>query len=190
MTQSGAGPSDAALVIAARGGEAWARESLFRRYRQMAYGMALRLTGPSLAVDDIVQESFVRALRSLDNLKDPQSFARWLGTIIVHTASKMRRHERVLQRFGFARTEPIDTDAFIAKTAPPDVSAELRAIYALLNVLPIEAHIALVLRRVEGLKLEEIAEQMGLSVATVKRRLGVAEARLAKASKEGRGAGQ
>ena len=133
-----------------RGGEAWARESLFRRYRQMAYGMALRLTGPSLAVDDIVQESFVRALRSLDNLKDPQSFARWLGTIIVHTASKMRRHERVLQRFGFARTEPIDTEAFIAKTAPPDVSAELRAIYALLNVLPIEAHIALVLRRSRG----------------------------------------
>jgi RNA polymerase sigma-70 factor (ECF subfamily) len=184
LTQSGAGPSDAVLVVAARAGESWARESLFRRYRQMVYGLALRLTGGSVAVDDLVQESFIRALKSLDNLKDPQSFARWLGTIVVHTASKMRRHERVLSRFGFSRSEPIDADAFVSKTAPPDVSAELRAIYGMLDVLPVEAHMALVLRRVEGLGLEEIAEQMSLSVATVKRRLALAEERMQKAMKE------
>ena len=51
--------------------------------------------------------------KSLDKLKDPQSFARWLGTIVVHTASKMRRHERVLARFGFARSEPVDADVFV-----------------------------------------------------------------------------
>lgn len=144
----------------------------------MTYGMAIRLTGRSVSVDDLVQESFVRALRSLDKLNDPQSFARWLGTIVVRTASKMRRHERVLAKFGFSKSEPIDMEQLVSRAAPPDVSLELRAIYGLLDVLPVEAHMALVLRRVEGLALGEIAEQMSLSVATVKRRLAVAERHL------------
>src|SRR5262245_60865913 len=105
LTLSRAGPSDAALVLAARAGEAWARESLFRRYRQMVYGLAFRLTGGSVHVDDLVQESFVRALRSLHKLRDPQSFARWLGSVVVFTASKMRRHERMRRRLGLAHHE-------------------------------------------------------------------------------------
>jgi RNA polymerase sigma-70 factor (ECF subfamily) len=144
----------------------------------MTYGMALRLTGRSVSVDDLVQESFVRALRSLDKLNDPQAFARWLGTIVVRTASKMRRHERVLAKIGFSKAEPIDAEQLVSRTAPPDVALELRAIYRLLDVLPVEAHMALVLRRVEGLALGEIAEQMNLSIATVKRRLAVAERHL------------
>ena len=183
QTQSRAGPSDAVLVVAARAGEAWARESLFRRYRQMVYGLALRLTGRAVHVDDLVQESFIRALRSLDRLNDPQSFARWLGTIVVYTASKMRRHERMLTRIGLAHPEPIDADSFIAKTASPEITSELRFIYALLDVMPVEAHMALVLKRVEGMSLEEIAEHMHLSVATVKRRLSTAERHLAQATK-------
>jgi RNA polymerase sigma-70 factor (ECF subfamily) len=179
LAQSGSDPSDAVLVLAARSGEAWARESLFRRYRQMVYGLALRLTGGSVHVDDLVQESFVRALRSLHKLKDPQAFARWLGTVVVYTASKMRRHERMRARLGLAHPDPVDVDSFIAGTAPPDVAMDLRAVYALLDVLPVEAHIALVLRRVEGMALEEIAEHMNLSLATVKRRLALAERHLA-----------
>src|SRR3954471_17601024 len=124
LTLSRAAPSDAHLVVAARSGEAWARESLFRRYRQMVYGLALRLTGGSVHVDDLVQESFVRALRSLHKLKDPQAFARWLGTVVVYTASKMRRHERMRARLGLAHPEPVDVDSFIARTAPPDVAMD------------------------------------------------------------------
>jgi RNA polymerase sigma-70 factor, ECF subfamily len=179
LTRSRAGPSDAALVLAARAGEAWARESLFRRYRQMVYGLAFRLTGGSVHVDDLVQESFVRALRSLHKLRDPQSFARWLGSVVVYTASKMRRHERMRKRLGLAHPEPVDIDSFISRTAPPDIAMDLRAVYALLDVLPVEAHVALVLRRVEGMALEEIAEHMNLSLATVKRRLTLAERHLA-----------
>jgi RNA polymerase sigma-70 factor, ECF subfamily len=179
LTQSHAGPSDAVLVVAARAGEGWARESLFRRYRQMVYGLAFRLTGRSVHVDDLVQESFVRALRSLHKLRDPQAFARWLSSVVVYTASKMRRHERMRKKLGLAHPEPVDIDSFIARTAPPDVATDLRAVYALLDVLPVEAHLALVLRRIEGMALEEIAEHMNLSMATVKRRLALAERHLA-----------
>ena len=66
----------------------------------------------------------------------------------------------------------------VAPGTPPDVAAELRALYSILEQLPAEARVALVLRRVEGLTLPEIAEQMHLSLATVKRRIQAAEALL------------
>ena len=84
-------------------------------------------------------------------------------------------------RLGLRSAKPIDADEVIAKTAPPDVAAELRGVYALLERLPIEERIALVLRRVERLEIPEIAEHMGLSISTVKRRLHAAEERLLRA---------
>src|SRR6266513_458158 len=65
-TRSGAGPSDAALVVAARAGEAWAQEALFRRHARMVNGLALRLIGRDADLDDLVQEAFAQALGSLD----------------------------------------------------------------------------------------------------------------------------
>src|SRR5688572_10280541 len=62
VTRSGAGPTDAALVVAARAGEDWAREALFRRHAPMVAGMAFRLLGRDEDVDDLVQDSFVEAL--------------------------------------------------------------------------------------------------------------------------------
>ena len=61
LTQSGAGPSDAVLVVAARAGESWARESLFRRYRQMVYGLSLRLTGGTVAQYNFITPNLCQA---------------------------------------------------------------------------------------------------------------------------------
>ncbi|HEV8246414.1 MAG TPA: sigma-70 region 4 domain-containing protein, partial [Polyangiaceae bacterium] len=58
---------------------------------------------------------------------------------------------------------------------------ELKAVYSLLENLPAEERIALVLRRVESMEIAQIAEYMGLSISTVKRRLASAEGRLERA---------
>jgi RNA polymerase sigma-70 factor (ECF subfamily) len=79
--------------------------------------------------------------------------------------------------------QPIDVDEVVSRSAPPDIAAELRAVYGLLGALPVEERVALVLRRVERLEVPEIAAQMQLSVSTVKRRLQAAEARLMRARK-------
>ena len=63
-----------------------------------------------------------------------------------------------------------------------DARVELREVYAILAGLPPEERVALVLRRVEGMELKEVAEAMDLSLATVKRRLVAAEARLSELS--------
>jgi RNA polymerase sigma-70 factor (ECF subfamily) len=180
-TRSGSGPSDAALVVAARAGEDWAREALFRRYAPMVNGLSYRVMGRDEDVDDLVQDTFVQALNGLDRLNDPQAFAGWLASIVVRTASKVLRRRKLTRRLGLARSsEPIDVDTLIGASAPPDAAVELRAIYTIVEALPVEQRMALVLRRVEGLGLEEIAHAMGLSLATVKRRLVDAEAALEK----------
>lgn len=176
-------PTDAALVIAARAGEEWAREALFRRYARLALALAYRILPYDADIDDLVQDSFLYAFQRLNVLTNPQAFQAWLSAIVVRTAGKRLRRRKLQIRLRLRSNEPLDVDQMVSRAAPPDVAAELRAVYALLETLPVEERIALVLRRVERLELPEIAEQMGLSVSTIKRRLNAAEARLERASK-------
>jgi RNA polymerase sigma-70 factor (ECF subfamily) len=171
-------PTDAALVIAARSGESWAQEALYRRHARMVNGLAYRLLGRDEEVDDLVQEAFLAALRSLDRLENPQAFAGWLCSILVRTAHKTLRRRSLLTRLGIRRATPIDPDAVISRSVPPEVRGELAAIYGVLDRMKPEVRLALVLHRVEGLSVPEVAERMTLSVSTVKRRLAVAEKRL------------
>jgi RNA polymerase sigma-70 factor (ECF subfamily) len=173
--------SDAALVLAARDGQEWAREALFRRYARLAFGLAYRILPSDLDIDDLVQDSFLYAFERLNGLTNPQAFQAWLSSIVVRTAGKRLRRRKLQVRLGLRSYTPIDADEVISRTAPPDVAAELRAVYGLLEKLPVQERIALVLRRVERLEIPEIAEQMKLSVSTVKRRLNAAEARLERA---------
>jgi len=181
ITRSGAGPTDAALVLAARAGELWAQEALFQRYARQVLGLAQRILAGRDDADDLAQDAFVYAFTRLDTLNNPQAFQAWLRSIVVRTASKRLRRQRLLTRLGLRRNEPIEPDSVLTTDAPPDIAAELRAVYGLIERLPAEERVALVLRRVEGMELSEIAEEMKLSLATVKRRLTAAESRLERA---------
>jgi RNA polymerase sigma-70 factor (ECF subfamily) len=175
LTRSAAGPTDAALVVAARGGEAWAQEALFRRHARMAIGLAHRLLPHDADVDDLVQDCFASALQRLGALDNPQAFAAWLGSIVVRAVGKRLRRQRLLARLGLRIPEAIDPDDLVSPSAPPEVAVELRRVYALLVHLPAEERVALVLRRVDGLEIPQIAATMRLSMSTVKRRLKAAE---------------
>jgi RNA polymerase sigma-70 factor, ECF subfamily len=177
-TKSGAGPTDAALVVAARAGEAWAQEALFQRHARLAFGLAHRFLPRELDADDLVQDSFLHAFQHLNKLENPQAFAAWLGSIVVRTAGKRLRRQRLLTRLGLRNFAPVDLDTVVARTAPPDVVAELRALYAAIDRFPAAERIALVLRRVEGFEIPQIAAYMAISESTVKRKLRAAEARL------------
>jgi RNA polymerase sigma-70 factor (ECF subfamily) len=173
------GPSDAALVVAARAGEEWAREALFRRYSRMVFALAYRLLGRDHEIDDLVQDCFTQALASLHRLTDPQAFGGWLTAIVVRTTRKMLRRRAITARLGLGRRrEPIDMDSLVSRSAPPDVQMELRAVYGILDGLPARLRIALVLRRVEGASQDEVAEYLGVSISTAKRLIIEAELRL------------
>ena len=180
ITRSASGPSDAALVVAARAGEPWAREALFRRYARLAMGLAFRLVGRDQEIEDLVQDCFVQALSSLDRLQDPGAFLPWFTSLVVRTTHKMLRRRSIASRLGLRRghDDTVDMDALIAPTAPPEVQMELRAVYRIVNDLPVRQRIALVLRRVEGASQEDVARYLGVSVSTAKRLLAEAERKL------------
>lgn len=170
------GPSDAALVVAARAGEAWACEVLYRRHARGLFGLACRLLGRDADVDDLVQESFVAAFGQLDRLAEPAAFRAWLSGILVRKTYKSLRHRKLLARLGLRSAgPPPDIDELISRSAPAEVVVELKAIYAAIHRMPADVRTVLLLRRVEGHTLEEVSELSGMSLATVKRKLAKGE---------------
>ena len=179
QTRSGAGPSDAALVVAARAGEAWAQEALFRRHAPRLNGLAFRVMGRDDEIDDLVQDTFIAALSSLTSLDKADAFASWISGILVRQAYKKIRRRRMLTRLGLGRAAgAIDLDELVAPTASPERATELRALYAVIEGMPADVRVPLVLHRVEGFGLEEVATMMDVSLATVKRRIAVGHAAL------------
>lgn len=173
---------DETLVLAGRAGDRAAKAELFRRHVRFASDLAYRLLGRDGELEDVVQESFVIAFSTLARLSDPRAFRAWLGSIVTRRTIAVIRKRRLLSRLGFVRAEPIQLESVIARNAPPDVLAELNVVYRALDALPAVERVVLVLRRVEQLRLEEIAERTGYSLATVKRQLQRAEQRLAAGS--------
>ena len=64
---------------ASREGQAWAQETLFKRYVRVALGQAWRLI-PTEDPEDLAQDALVHALTNLNRLEEPQAFAAWLFT--------------------------------------------------------------------------------------------------------------
>ena len=169
--------SDASLVVATRAGDRVARETLFRRHAPAAFGLARRLLGRADGeVDDLVQESLLACVRGLDRLETPAAFGSWLSGIVVRTACKVIRRRTIATRLGLRRSGPVvDLDALVSHDAPPDVRAELRAVFRCLERLPARERVALVLRRVDGASYDEIAELMDTSPRSAKRWVESAE---------------
>jgi RNA polymerase sigma-70 factor (ECF subfamily) len=164
-------------VVAARAGEHWACEALYRRHVATVHGLACRLLGRDSDVDDILQDTFITAFATLDRLEEPGAFRSWVCGMAVRKTCKLIRRRRLLSRLGLRRREePIDFDRLRGRSAPPEVVLELRAIYQVLTELPADVRAALVLRKIEGASLEETAQMLGCSLATAKRRIARGEA--------------
>ncbi len=166
--------SDAELVSAATAGQRWASEALFRRHFPTATRLAWRLA-PKCDAEDVAQDALVEALTHLKQLSNPAAFAGWLRGIVVRLVRGRLRRRSILNRLGFGDTgEEVDFDAVMAPNTPPEASVQIRELYRAMEKLPTEERMVLALTRIEGLTNEEAAQTMGLSLATVKRRLAAA----------------
>ena len=177
-------PADTVLIVEARAGHGWAKEALFRRYAPLVNGLAYRLLGGDSDLDDLVQESFAQALTCLDRLQNIETFPTWLATIVVRTSHKLLRRRRLMKRFGLWKPPEIDWEQVRSNGVGTEDLLELRAIYRLVHDMPAELRVPLVLRHVEDRSLQEIADMVGASIATVKRRIVKAQELLALAMKD------
>lgn len=172
----GAELDDAALVSLARDGHVSAFEALYRRHASFALNVAVRIQGNAVDVEDVVHDAFLRAHQRLNELREPALFRSWFGSIVVRLVRTRMRRRRLLTALGIASVEPVDLDAIAASDASPEVRAQLAQIYALLRTIPADERIAWTLRYIERHRLEVVAELVGCSLATVKRRISRAQA--------------
>jgi RNA polymerase sigma-70 factor (ECF subfamily) len=149
-------------------------EDLFRTHAPYVGGLVLKLTGRPAYVDDIVQDVFIRAHRSLGRLRDPRAVRPWLRRIAVRSARRWLRKRWVLR--WFRESDVAAHPDLVDANASPEQRAQIAQVYRMLERMPEIDRVVWVLRLVEGDTLEEIAAALGCSVSTVQRRLRVASA--------------
>jgi RNA polymerase sigma-70 factor (ECF subfamily) len=172
---------DLSLVERARAGDAGAFRSLVVRYQRKVYAVALGIVKDPDQAWDVSQEAFVRVHRNLDDFRGDASFSTWVLRITSHLAIDSVRRERRSQKDDIDEVQESalsDGAEGILSTAlgsNPQESALRRELAdkmtEALAQLP-EAHrIILVLREVEGLSYEELAERLDIPKGTVMSRL-------------------
>ncbi|MES1177096.1 MAG: sigma-70 family RNA polymerase sigma factor [Myxococcales bacterium] len=165
------------LAVAAKHGDSRANAELWSRCTVMATRMARCWTGNGADVDDLSQEALLCALESFSELREPSALIGWLQVVLRRS---MNRDVRSVRRKRPLMTGGSDPEVLEARDALPDVRVDLRLMMARLERMPEEERQCLWLRRAEGFRIEEIANETALSVSTIQRRLRVAERRLAK----------
>jgi RNA polymerase sigma-70 factor, ECF subfamily len=169
--------SDIDLVERLRRGDQWAKEALYRRYVKLVWGTALRLVGNRADAQDVVQDTFVEALRDLSALRVHGSLRPWLLRITVHQAHRRFRRRKLLRRLGLHRSiDDAPLEALLHPGASPELESELRAVSRALLRGGDAERCAWILRYVDGYSLEEVAHACDCSLATAKRRLSRAHA--------------
>jgi RNA polymerase sigma-70 factor (ECF subfamily) len=172
-------PDDVALVERARTGAAAAQAELFRRHAPRLLPMLVHLLASKSDADDALQDAFLLAFRDLKKLQDAAAFGGWLRQIAVHQAHRRFRRRRLLATLGLDREPAPATLALLASpAASPETRAQLRELDAILQRLPTRQRTAWMLRHVEGYELEEVAHSCDCSLASAKRWIAAAHARI------------
>lgn len=150
--------------------------ALFERFAPYVARIGLRLLGREAEVDDLIQEVFVAAFRQRHQIREPAAFRGWLATVTVRKARRLLRRRRLRSFVG------LDTAPGVPELRDPGVSPEQRVllarVYETLDRIPVDQRLAWTLRHVEGERLERVAERCGCSLATAKRRIAAAHARI------------
>ncbi len=165
--------SDDSILAAARAGDTAAIEALLERYQQRVFGFGLRMCGDTEDAKDVLQETLLAAARTIGAFRGASSVSTWLYTIARSFCIKKRRRSQ------FAPREEISSDKALrdlpATTPGPEEMAARnevkRALVEALGALEPSAREVLVLRDIEGLTAQEVAEVTGSSVDAVKSRL-------------------
>ena len=169
--------ADLALVRRAKKGDYRAFDLLVLKYQSRIVSIAFKFVKEIQLAEDISQESFIKAYRSIDSFREESAFYTWLYRITANTAknylvSKGRRKESSISDLSISENE--DFFELPNNDSPEQIlmaQSLKNTIYDALSGLPEETRTALSLREFEGLNYEEIAEIMNCPVGTVRSRI-------------------
>ena len=138
-----------------------------------------RMIRDQAEVEDVVQESFIKAYRALPNFRGDSAFYTWLYRIGINTAKNylvsMGRRPQVMQEVEIEDVENFDSGYEMRTTDTPETAMMTKQIAQTVNdtvaSLPEELRTAITLREIEGLSYEEIATLMQCPIGTVRSRI-------------------
>jgi RNA polymerase sigma-70 factor, ECF subfamily len=181
-THHGTEPDDRELVSAAQRGDREAFRLLFERYQRRAYGLAFGVVRNPDDAMDVVQDAFIKAHRYLDKFEGTSSFFTWLYRIVMNLAIDHLRKHRRRQAVDFTDVSVNEHVQVAEEALLPRIlggnpgralqDKEIRGrIEQALGELSENHRAVLVMREVEGLSYEEMAEVMSCSKGTIMSRL-------------------
>jgi RNA polymerase sigma-70 factor (ECF subfamily) len=170
----------AELVLAAQGGDNEAFGELVTRFERMVQAVCFQRLRDHAEAQEAAQEVFIKALRKLDQLKEPAAFAGWLRAIAVRQAIN-----RSVRRQPAISVEPHSLESIGAESSEGPLSSLLARerfdqLHEGLGRLATLDRSTLVAFYIEGQSLIEMSDEFAAPVGTIKRRLHVARKRLAK----------
>ena len=170
------GASDVDLARALIDGESHAAELAWERYSPLVHRIVSRAIGPDAEVEDVTQEIFYRLFARIGTLRKPEALRSFVISFAIRIVKWELRRRRARRWLTLSETGDVPDEQLMVMDAENRYA--LRRLYGLLDRLSTRERLVLVLRHVEGMTLEEIAAAMELSLATVKRGLRRASARV------------
>jgi RNA polymerase sigma-70 factor (ECF subfamily) len=170
---------DQVLVERAQAGDKNAFGMLVEKYHRKLGRLLGRMIRDQAEVEDVVQESFIKAYRALHNFRGDSAFYTWLYRIGINTAKNylvsQGRRPQVLQEVEIDDVENFEDGSEMRTMETPETAMMTKEIAQTVNdtvaSLPEELRTAITLREMEGLSYEEIAEVMQCPIGTVRSRI-------------------
>ena len=167
--------TDAELVAGIKLGDQADMEEIVRRYSGKVYNLGYHLTRNSSAAEEIMQEVFLTVVAKIGTLTNDAYFATWLYRVTTNAAyGYLRRERRYMEQSPVDEAELSAPEGYDWSELPDEIllSDESNGlIQAAIDRLPETMKTVLILKDVEGMKNEDIAQALGLSVPAVKSRL-------------------
>jgi RNA polymerase sigma-70 factor (ECF subfamily) len=153
-------------------------------YQRMVFQLALHLLGETQEAMDLSQEVFLRVFRTLPQFRGQSSLRTWIYRIVLNQASnrqrwwrrRFRSHQVALEDHVRSHGDLPESRNFAMPDRVLQQNETAGRVWSALAQLPFDQRAAIVLREIDGLSYEEIADSLGIAVGTVKSRL--ARARL------------
>ena len=175
MTQD---DSDQQLVERVQAGDKAAFDLLVRKYQHRVLKLVSRFVSDAAEAEDVAQEAFLKAYRALASFRGDSAFYTWLYRIAINTAKNAlvsSRRRPVDFDLDLQDPEQYDRHARLKEGDTPEgvlLTEEIRSVVEkAMEQLPEDLRTAIVLRELEGLSYEEIAEAMDCPVGTVRSRI-------------------
>ena len=170
--------TDAEMVLALRRGERWAAKAIWDRHSGGVHRFLLRALGrPSDEVEDLTQEVFLRVLTRAESIREPAALREFVMSVAVRVLKWELRRRWVRRRVRLSDSGYLP-DVGVQGGANQEARQALARCYTILDRLGSRERTAFVLRYLEEMTMDEVADGLGSSVSTAKRLVNRAVARV------------